>query len=63
VPPEDAKALAGAITALGHLGQRRRKEMGMRGYEYVMKYHSIPFLTDKLLEFIEEIEYRDKVTA
>jgi glycosyltransferase involved in cell wall biosynthesis len=63
VPPEDAKALAEAITALGHLSHRRRDEMGTRGYEYVMKHHSIPVLTDKLLQFLEDIEYRDKVQA
>jgi len=27
--------------------------MGMRGYDYVMKYHSVPVLASKLLEVLK----------
>ncbi len=53
VPPEDAEEMAKAIMELCNLSDRERQEMGMRGYEYVMKYHSVPVLADSLLEAIE----------
>lgn len=56
VPPEDAEAMAEAILKLYDLNEKERREMGMRGYEYVMKYHSVPVLAKKLLEVIEDVK-------
>ena len=53
VPPEDPGAMAGAIAALGQLSGQQRAEIGMRGCEYVNRYHSVPNLVDKLLRIIE----------
>ena len=56
VLPEAPKEMAKAIMALCDLGRKERQEMGMRGYEYVMKYHSVPVLADRLLEAIEDVK-------
>ena len=52
VPPEDPEAIAKAILDLCRLNDRERHEMGMRGYDYVIKYHSTPVLAKKLLDSI-----------
>ncbi len=52
VPPEDAEEMAKAIMKLCDLSDEERQEIGMRGYEYVMKYHSVPILADRLLEVL-----------
>lgn len=54
VPPEDPKELAKAIIKIYKLAMEDRQEMGNRGYSYVMKYHSIPVLVNKLLDAIED---------
>ena len=54
VAPEDAGEMAKAIIELCNLSDKERQEMGMRGYDYVMKYHSVPVLADRLLEAMEE---------
>jgi glycosyltransferase involved in cell wall biosynthesis len=54
VTPEDAEQMAKAILELTSLSDSKRREMGKRGYEYVMKYHSIPVLVDRLLEVMED---------
>ena len=41
------------IMKFRHLSDKERQDMGMRGYEYVMKYHSVPVLASKLLEVLE----------
>ena len=51
----DAEEMAKAIMKLCDLSDEERHEMGMRGYEYVMKYHSVPVLTDRLLEVIGDV--------
>ena len=53
VLPEDSEEMAKAIMALCDLSDKEREDMGMRGYEYVMKYHSVPVLVPKLLEVLE----------
>ena len=58
VPPEEPEELARAIMKLCGLSDRERREMGMRGYEYVMKYHSVPVLANRLLETMEEAKQR-----
>ncbi|MCD6099995.1 MAG: glycosyltransferase family 4 protein [Candidatus Marinimicrobia bacterium] len=47
VPPGDLEALSWAIFKLYNMSKREREEMGMRGKEYVRRYHSIPVLVDK----------------
>ena len=54
VEPEDPEDLANAIIKLCNLNAEERKEMGQRGYDYVMKYHSVSVLVDKLLEVLRD---------
>lgn len=56
VPPEDAGEMAKAIVQLCDLSEKERGEMGMKGYEYVMKYHSVPVLADRLLKVLEDVK-------
>jgi glycosyltransferase involved in cell wall biosynthesis len=56
VAPEDAEQMAQAILELTSLSESKRREMGKRGYEYVMKYHSIPVLVNRLLEVMEDVK-------
>ena len=56
VPQENAKAIARAILKLCDLSDKERQEMGKRGYEYVMKHHSVPVLAKKLLEVMEDVK-------
>ena len=56
VPPEDPQAMATAIVQLCEMSKEERREMGKRGYEYVMKYHSVPVLAKKLLEVMEDVK-------
>ena len=53
VPPENPEAMATAIMELCDLSDEERQEMGMRGYEYVVKYHSVPVLASTLLKVLE----------
>ncbi len=55
VPPEDGQAMAEAIIKLCNMSQQERQEMGKRGYDYVMKHHSVPVLAKKLQEVIEHV--------
>jgi glycosyltransferase involved in cell wall biosynthesis len=55
VPPEDAEAMAEAILKLSKMTNTERKEMGNRGYDYVIKYHSTPLLAKKLLEVLKDV--------
>jgi glycosyltransferase involved in cell wall biosynthesis len=54
VPAEDPEEMAQAIVKLCGLSDNERREMGKRGHKYAMKYHSIPVLTDRLLEVVQE---------
>ena len=56
VPQEDAEEMARAIMTLCGLSAQERQDMGMRGYEYVMKYHSVPVLANRLVEAIEDVK-------
>lgn len=55
VPPEDPKAMAEAILRMCEMSSEERQEMGMRGHEYVLKYHSTPVLAGKLLEVMNDV--------
>jgi glycosyltransferase involved in cell wall biosynthesis len=54
VVPEDPEQMAQAILELNSLSDSKRREMGKRGHDYIMNYHSIPVLADRLLKVIEE---------
>ena len=54
VPPEEAGEMATAIVKICELSDRERRDMGMRGHEYVTKYHSVPVLANRLLEAMED---------
>jgi glycosyltransferase involved in cell wall biosynthesis len=54
VAPENPEQMAKAIVKLCSLSNNKRREMGMRGREYVMKYHSVPVLADRLLKVLED---------
>jgi glycosyltransferase involved in cell wall biosynthesis len=56
VPPEEPEAMAQAIVKLCGFSDNERREMGMRGHQYVMKNHSVPVLTNRLLEAIENVK-------
>jgi glycosyltransferase involved in cell wall biosynthesis len=58
VAPEEPEAMTKAITQLYNISEQERQEMGMRGYQYTVKYHSIPILADKLLEVMAEAKQR-----
>jgi len=53
VPPGDANEMANAINKMTQLNEDSRKQMGIRGYEHVMKYYSTPLLVGKLLKVME----------
>lgn len=53
VPPEDPEALARAIMEICNLSIEERREMGNRGCDYVMKYHAVSVLANKLLVVLE----------
>jgi glycosyltransferase involved in cell wall biosynthesis len=55
VSPENPEEMAKAVLKLSELGDEERQEMGMRGYEYVMKYHSVSVLAKRLMEVVEEV--------
>jgi hypothetical protein len=46
--------MAEAIMKLCDMSDKERQKMGMRSYEYVMKYHSVPVLADRLLKVLSE---------
>jgi len=56
VSPEDAGEMAKAIMELCDLSEKEREDMGIMGYEYVMKYHSMPVLANRLLEAIKDVK-------
>jgi glycosyltransferase involved in cell wall biosynthesis len=55
VPPEDPQAMAEAILRICGMSEEERRQMGMRGHEYVLKYHATPVLTGQLLEVMQDV--------
>jgi glycosyltransferase involved in cell wall biosynthesis len=47
VPPDDAEAIVQGINELQQLSTSQLKNMGLRGYEYVLKYHNFEYLSRK----------------
>ena len=56
VPPENPEQLAKAILQLYNLGDKKRAEMGKRGYKYVMENNSTPVLAQRFLDLIYAIK-------
>lgn len=54
VPPENPEAMAEAILEMSKMTDSQRKDIGQRGYDYVIKYHSSPLLANKLLEVMKD---------
>jgi len=52
VSPENPEEMAKAIIKLCSLSEDERRLMGKRGYDYVMKNHSVPVLASKLSEIL-----------
>ncbi|MFN6946975.1 MAG: glycosyltransferase family 4 protein [Cytophagaceae bacterium] len=53
VPPEDPVAIANAIIQLMNMTPDKRKEIGLRGKEYVLAHHDYKFLAKRFLEIIQ----------
>jgi len=60
VPPEEPEKLANAIVQLCNLSDEERQAIGVRGREYVMKYHSTPVLANKVLDAMLSITQGNK---
>ncbi len=58
VPPEEPEAMAEAIRQLCDMSEKERREMGMWGYDYMMKYHLVPVLAERLLEVMQAAKQR-----
>ncbi len=52
VSPDNPEEMAKAIMELSSLTDDQRQQMGKRGHDYVMKYHSAPVLASQLLEIL-----------
>jgi len=63
VPPEDPTKLGDAIVQMCNMTEEERRVMGIRGQEYVMKYHSTPVLAARLLEAMQESGMSDSRDA
>jgi glycosyltransferase involved in cell wall biosynthesis len=54
VPPGDPEVLADGIERLADLPPQERMAMGERGRRYLVEYHNIPRLADRLLDVFED---------
>jgi glycosyltransferase involved in cell wall biosynthesis/O-antigen ligase len=54
VPPGDPEVLADGIERLADLPPQERMEMGERGRRYLVEYHNIPRLADRLLDVFQD---------
>lgn len=54
VPPEDPKAIAEAIRKIKGMTDSERKEMGLRGKEYVLAHHDYRILAKKYLDVLDK---------
>lgn len=55
VEPENPKAIADAVLRLVSMSPDEREEMGRRGHEYVLKYHTYSVLAQNFVEVMEKI--------
>lgn len=55
VPPEDAEAIAGAITRMAGLAQTERTAMGLRGRAYVGDHYTREVLADRYLDALRRV--------
>ncbi|MFC1964483.1 glycosyltransferase family 4 protein [Chloroflexota bacterium] len=58
VPPEEPEVMVEAVMQVCNMNEEERREMGLRGYEYVMKHNSLPVLAERLLEALQEVKQR-----
>ncbi len=54
VEPENPKAIAEGVEEFYRMSPEERQAMGMKGYEYVKKYHNFYYLTDKYIRVFEK---------
>lgn len=54
VPVGDSKKIAEAILQLKNMTENERKEMGQRGYEYVLQHHNYDTLSKRYIDTLEE---------
>jgi glycosyltransferase involved in cell wall biosynthesis len=55
VPAEDPEKMAQAFANLTSLSAKDRQLIGMRGQEYIQKYHLVPLLAERLLEVLQTV--------
>ena len=59
IPPEDAAALADAITRLQQMSQEEREMMGQKGHDYVVENHNYTVLAKKFLDALCSADKKD----
>jgi len=59
IPPEEPYSLVQAIKELLETSPEERWQMGLRGREYVEKYHSFAFLGNKLEKILCDVVNKD----
>ncbi|MBW8350288.1 glycosyltransferase family 4 protein [Bacillus sp. IITD106] len=52
IPPEDPRAIAGAVKQMMNTSEEKRKQMGVNGKEFVMKEHDYKVLAEKFLNIM-----------
>jgi len=50
VEPENAQAINDGIIKIYNMPENERKEIGLKGYTYVKKYHNFDYLSDQYVE-------------
>ena len=55
VEPENPKAIADAVMKLASVSASERDEMGRKGHDYVLKYHTYSVLSQKFVDVMNKI--------
>lgn len=55
VEPENPKAIADAVVKLASVSASERDEMGRKGHDYVLKYHTYSVLSQKFVDVMNKI--------
>ena len=56
VPPQNAEALAEAVTRLSSLSAKEKAQMGKRGKQYVKENHDISKLAERLIKVVNGLQ-------